>query len=73
MYIVLEVDNASMSVTREFPLFTPEGVETFKNKTNIQIKKEWLYEERFTEHLFEQLENSSNEEISYMVIPVTVH
>lgn len=73
MYIVLEVDNFSMMVSREFPLFTKESVESFVNQTNIQVKKELFNEEVFSEHLFDKLEESSNEDVSYMVIPVTLH
>lgn len=73
MYIVLEVDNASMIIAREFPLFSEDGVERFVAQTNIQLKKEWLNEEKFESHLFAQLEDGSDENISYMVIPVTMH
>lgn len=72
MFIVYEVDNASM-VVAEYPLFTEDGVELFMAHTNIQVNKEWLKEERFTDHLVAQLEDSSNEYVSYMIIPVTVH
>lgn len=73
MYIIIEVDNTNMIVSREFSLFSEEGLENFMAQTNIELKKEWFREERFTEHLMDQLEDCSNEYFSYKAIPITIH
>ena len=73
MFIVLEVDANNMIVSREFNLSSESAVEDFIEQTNIPLKKELLNDVRFESHLFEQLEYNSTEEISYMIIPVTIH
>lgn len=73
MYIVFEVNNSDMIVAREFPLLSEDAVERFVAQTNIQIKKELLKDNRFAEHLFSELEDNSNEQVSYMVAEVTLH
>lgn len=73
MYIVFEVNNSNMIVAREFPLLNEDAVERFVAQTNIKIKKELLKDIRFAEHLFSELEDNSDEQLSYMVAEVTLH
>jgi len=73
MFIVLELNANNMIVSREFNLISEQAVEDFIEQTNIPLKKELLNDSRFENHLFEQLEDNSTEEVSYMIIPVTVH
>ncbi len=71
--MVLEVHNDTMVVMRQFPLLTEDSVERFSAQTNIQLKKDLLTDNRFSEHLFTQLETNADENVSYMVVPVTLH
>lgn len=73
MYIVFEVINSNKIIAREFLLLTEDAVESFVEQTNIPIKKEWLKEQKFAEHLFAQLQDNSDETVSYMVAEVTLH
>lgn len=73
MFIVLELNANNMMVSREFNLISEQAVEDFIEQTNIPLKKELLHDGRFENHLFEQLDDNSTEEVSYMIIPVTVH
>ncbi len=73
MFIVLELNANNMIVSREFNLISEQAVEDFIEQTNIPLKKELLNDSRFENHLFEQLDDNSTEEVSYMIIPVTVH
>lgn len=73
MFIALELNANNMMVSREFNLISEQAVEDFIEQTNIPLKKELLHDVRFENHLFEQLEDNSTEEVSYMIIPVTVH
>lgn len=73
MFMVLEVDNSTMIVIRQFPLLTEDSVERFSAQTNIQLNKDLLNDNRFSEHLFTQLETNADENVSYMIVPVTLH
>lgn len=73
MYIVFEINNSDKIIAREFPLATEGAVEKFTEETKIPIKKEWLKEEKFADHLFTQLQANSDENITYMVGEVSLH
>ena len=73
MYIIFEVNGSDKTIAREFRLVDEAAVAHFVNETDIPLKKEWLKDDRFAEHLFEELAFHSDDELGYVAQVVTLH
>lgn len=73
MYLVLEVDNNTQVVSWEFTLSSETAVHELSEKIQIPIREDLFKDSHFKEYLENQLNENAEEDVSYVVVPVTLH